>query len=101
MSKTTLPKTVSSSMGIYDDLATISLRFSNEKIERIAGDTIAINTILDTTKDKIHSDALDNIRHEIITIINQAFTRTVTSSRIDVIVNNHMPLCIKNVNGSR
>jgi hypothetical protein len=88
-------------MGVYDDIDTISIQFSNKKIDRIAGDTINLATIFDALQDNILNDAIDNIRKAIIAILEYGCFRTTDTSRIPTLVNNHMPLYFKNKQGLR
>jgi hypothetical protein len=88
-------------MGIFDAITTVSLRFTNDKIDRIAGDTIPLDSIFEMPgQDTLEGQALDNIRTEITLTLTHAFVRTTTPSRIDRIVTNNMPLYIKNNKGS-
>jgi hypothetical protein len=89
-------------MGVFDAITTVSLRFTNDKIDRIAGDTIPLDSIFDMPgQDTIKAPALDNIRTEITLILTHAFIRTDTPTRIDRIVTNNMPLYVTNKNRSR
>ena len=88
-------------MGFFDNITTISLRFSDDKIDRIAGDSIPLDTIFDADRNTVNTDALDLIRIEITSLLTQACTRTTNEPRIDILVNNHMPLYFINTRGSR
>ena len=88
-------------MGVFSQIDSILLCFSNDKIDRIACDTISLDTILDTDRNVVQISSLDNIRTQITAVLTQAFTRTTTPSRINVIVKNNMPLYLKHQNGTR
>jgi hypothetical protein len=88
-------------MGVFDAITTVSLYFTNDKIDCIAGDIIPLDSTFDLPgQDTIKGQALDNIRTEITLILTHAFVCTTTPSRIDRIVMNNMPLYIKNKKGS-
>jgi hypothetical protein len=40
-------------MGIFDDIDTVSIQFSNAKINHVAGDTITLDAIFDNTRNTI------------------------------------------------
>ncbi len=88
-------------MSNYDDITTITLHFTKDDIDRIAGNTIPIDCIIDVKHDNVLTTALDNIRKEIIKTLQHACFCTTTSTRINTIVNNHMPLYFKNHKGYR
>jgi hypothetical protein len=48
-------------MGTFEDINTISIQFSNAKIDHTARDTITLDTIFDALQDNIKTDVFDNI----------------------------------------
>ena len=87
-------------MDIYDKVAKISLVFTHDKLNRIAGDTISLDNMFDAKRDLVNIHALDSLRFEISASLTRACIRTTDTARLDIIVNTHMPLFFKNHNGS-
>lgn len=88
-------------MSNYDDIKTITLHFTKDELDRIAGDTIPIDCILDVSNDHVLKNAFTNIREEIIKTLEHACFRTKKNARITTVVNNNMPLYFKNEKGYR
>ena len=88
-------------MGAFDNIDTVSIQFSNAKIDHAAGDTIILDTIFDDTRNHIKTDAFSNIRLAIISILTHGCLRTTDTSRITTFANGHVPLYFKNKHGLR
>jgi hypothetical protein len=88
-------------MSLLDHIHTISIRFSNPTIDNIAGDSIPLDTIFDLKQDDVKPDAFASLRYEIITALEQGYTRTTDNTRIAFMVNNHMPFYFKTKTGLR
>jgi hypothetical protein len=52
-------------VGTFDSITTISLCFSNEKIDRIAGDSISLDTLFDADRNTVNTDAVDETHYSL------------------------------------
>ena len=76
-------------MSYYNDIKTITLHFTKDDLDRIAGDTIPIDCIFDVSNETVLKIALENIREEITKTLQHACFRTKKNTRIKTI----LPTC--------